>query len=129
MSDGDEGDKNIISLFGGSKDAPRVYETTINARRYTHNACPHKGPYVVDRKLSTVECSDCGALLNPIYVLEMLACQETYWNLRRRDLTDYLKEVNKELEERTRTRCTHCGNLTAIRFKKEMPKTWVPQPY
>jgi DNA-directed RNA polymerase subunit RPC12/RpoP len=125
----EEGDKNVISLFKGSKDEPRVYKTTLSARRYTDDGCKHKGPYIVDRKLATVECGDCGALLNPIFVLEMLACQEAYWNMRQRDLSQYLKEVNKELEERTRTRCTHCGNMTAIRLKNEPPKTWVPEPY
>lgn len=130
----DEGDKttesNVISISAG-KPGDRVYEKTLiaNDRRYEPHACPHKGPFVVDRKLGSVECKDCGALLNPIYVLEVLACQEAYWNMRQRDLAKYLAEINKEIEERTRTKCTHCGNMTAIKFKGEMPRTWVPQPY
>lgn len=123
-------DNNVISITSG-KPEDRTYERTIiaNERRFNPQQCPHKGPFVVDRKLGSVECKDCGAMLNPIYVLEILACQEAYWNLRQKELTKYLTDINKEISERTKTKCTHCGNMTAIRFKGEMPRTWVPQPY
>jgi len=130
MDSDDQKSAEIISIRTG-KPEERTYERTLidNGRRYSANKCSHKGPYEIDRKLGTVECGDCGSLLNPIYVLEMLACQETYWNMRQRELRQYLDEINKEIEDRTRTRCTHCQNMTAIKFKKEMPRTWVPQPY
>ncbi len=126
----DEDDDKVVSIKSG-KPEERTYERTLvaNDRRYDPKGCPHKGPYRVDRKLGSVECGDCGALLNPIYVLEMLAAQETYWNMRQRDLTMYLTLINKEIEGRTRTKCTHCGNMTAIKFSKEMPRTWFPEPY
>lgn len=129
----DEGDKTedkVISIRTG-KPEDRTYERTLiaNERRYNPNQCTHKGPYIVDRKLGSVECGDCGALLNPIYVLEVLASKEAYWNMRQRDLGKYLNELNKEIEGRQRTRCTHCGNMTAIRYEKKPPQTWVPQPY
>jgi hypothetical protein len=110
-------------------DKGRVYEKTLNYRRYPSKECPHKGPYIVDPKLACIECQDCGALLNPFFVLEKLASSEAYWNMRQRELEKYLAEINKEIEDRARTRCTHCGNMTAIRFKKELPKTWVPSSY
>lgn len=133
MTDGpDEPDKDdkIVSLRPGNPES-RSYERTIidNSRRYNQQACSHKGPFTVDSKLGTVECGDCGALLNPMYVLERLALKETYWNQRQKDLTEYLTEINKEIEDRTRTRCTHCNNMTAIRFKRELPRTWVPGAY
>lgn len=126
----DEKEAKIVSLRPGSPES-RAYERTMisNSRRYNQHACPHKGPYVFDRKLATVECEDCGALLNPMFVLEKLALRETYWNQRQKDLTKYLAEINKEIEERTRTRCTHCGNMTAIKFKGELPRTWTPEAY
>ena len=131
MSDEEDDKPDNVIAFNGEAPDKRVYEMTLinNSRRYRTESCPHKGPFTVDRKLGTVECGDCGALLNPIYVLEVLAAKETYWNLRRRDLEKYLGEINAELEQRTRTKCTHCGNMTAIRFKNEKPKTWVPEPY
>jgi hypothetical protein len=124
-------ENNVISLRSAKPDEKRTYERTLiaNSRRYDSNRCQHKGPYVVDRKLGSVECGDCGALLNPIFVLEMLAAHEAYWNNRQRDLAEYLKQINSEIEGRTRTRCTHCGNMTPIKFKKEMPRTWFPEPY
>lgn len=123
-------DSNVISITSG-KPEDRIYERTIiaNERRFNPQQCPHKGPFIVDRKLGSVECKDCGAMLNPIYVLEVLACQEAYWNMRQRDLSKHLANINQEIKERTRTKCTHCGNMTAIKFKGEMPATWVPQPY
>ena len=126
----DEKDNNIIRLAPKQPEG-RTYERTLidGGRRYTPNACAHKGPYIIDRKLAAVECGDCGALLNPIYVLEVLACQEAYWNMRRRDLSEYLKVINAEIEGRSRTRCVHCQNMTPIKFKAEMPRTWMPEPY
>lgn len=121
---------NIIQLHPGPQNG-RTYEKTIidNTRRYTQDRCEHHGPYIVDRKLAAVECGDCGAYLNPLFVLEMLAYKETYWNSRQQELTTYLAAINEEIKDRTRTRCTHCGNMTAIKFKHEMPRTWVPRPY
>jgi DNA-directed RNA polymerase subunit RPC12/RpoP len=129
-TDDDAKASNLIRLRPGTPEA-RTYQRTIidNSRRYRQDQCQHKGPYVIDRKLAVVECEDCGAYLNPLYVLEMLAYQETYWNTRQEELTTYLATVNEELKERTRTRCTHCGNMTAIKLKHEIPLTWVPRPY
>lgn len=120
----------IIQLHPG-KDGERVYETTLisNSRRYRADSCEHKGPYLFEKALATIECGDCGALLNPLFVLEMLAYKEAYWNKRQEELTAYLAEITKEIEGRTRTKCTHCGNMTAIKFAKEVPRTWVPRPY
>ncbi len=85
--DEDKSDDTIVSLRPG-KPSERIYERTLtsNSRRYGSNECNHKGPYTFDRKLATVECGDCGALLNPLYVIEMLAAHEAYWNQRQKDL-------------------------------------------
>lgn len=127
---GEDKDDNVIS-FAKAKDAERTYEKTIieNKRRYGPGHCPHKGPYLFDQTLATVECGDCGSLLNPLFVIEVLANREAYWNRRQKELAEYLGQINEEIKERTRTKCTHCGNMTAIRFKKEMPQTWHPGPY
>lgn len=118
----------MITLHPGMQ--PRTYEKTIiaNGRRYDPTRCEHKGPYYVDRQLAAVECGDCGAHLNPVYVLEMLACDETYWNQRLKDVQQYLAEIREALHARTRTKCTHCGNMTAIKFQHEFPHTWRPHP-
>jgi len=116
----------IIQLHPGRVE-DRTYTKTIidNTRRYRQGECAHKGPYIVDRKLAAVECQECGAYLNPLYVLEKMAVEETYWNQRLKDLIKYIEEVKQEIEGRTRTKCTHCGNMTAIKFHAELPRTWV----
>jgi len=138
MDEDDEGrrtlDEKVVELRPQpGKDEARVYTRTmtdcLNQRRYTTAECQHRGPYLIDRRLATVECQDCGALLNPLFCLEMLACHEAYWNMRQRDLSQHLAYLNKEIEGRTRTKCTHCGNMTPIRIAKELPRTWVPRPY
>jgi len=122
---------NVINLRPPGDSKPELPTPTISAnrRRYTTGECKHRGPYLVDNMLGTVECGDCGAALNPIFVLEILAWHEAYWNARLNDLRKHLAEINKELEGRTRTKCTHCGNMTPIRFLAEMPRTWVPGPH
>lgn len=127
---GQEDESKIVRLRPGS-DGSRTYERTIidNSRRYRQDVCPHKGPYLVDKKLATVECQDCGALLNPMFVLEMLCYRETYWNQRQKDLSEYIAKLNDEIRDRERTKCVHCGNMTPIRFKAQAPRTWVMRPY
>ena len=101
---------------------------TVNRRKYSTDQCRHRGPYLVDTTLACVECRDCGAMLNPLYVLEVLSCHEAYWNARMRDLREFIAYLDKEIEGRVRTKCVHCGNMTPIRFNREPPRTWVPQP-
>lgn len=51
-----EQEAKIVSLRPGNAEGARVYERTMidNARRYDQAACPHRGPYILDRKLATV---------------------------------------------------------------------------
>jgi hypothetical protein len=120
---------NVVQLRKpGDKPTPPNPTIIVNKRRYHTDNCKHRGAYHVDTRLATVECGDCGAALSPMFVLEMLAYHEAYWNARCRDLQAYLDKINKELEARSRTKCTHCGNMTAIRFIAEMPRTWVQHP-
>lgn len=114
-------------LDGGKADPPAPRTITVNRRKYRTDVCRHRGPFLVDTTLACVECGDCGAMLNPLYVLELLACNETYWILRKRDLQQHVDYLEKEIEGRTRTKCVHCGNMTPIRFNKEPPRTWCPQ--
>lgn len=124
-------DANVVELrLVPGEGRPEVPKPTItaNRRRYKTDQCQHRGPYMVDRTLATVECGDCGAALNPLFVLEVLASHEAYWSQRSRDLQTYLVAINKEIEGRQRTKCVHCHNMTPIRFQVEMPRTWYRPP-
>lgn len=72
--------------------------------------CAHFGPFVVDDKLSTVTCKQCGEGLNPMYVLKRLAQEETRWHRARL----IHQEEMQRLKERSRTKCEHCGEITRI---------------
>jgi len=127
----DENEGKVVRIRSTPDEGrPAVPTPTIavNRRRYKSDHCQHRGPFVVDTTLASVECGECGAMLNPLFVLERLAHNETYWNARTRDLQKYLDRLNKEIEGRQRTKCVHCGNMTPIRFTFEAPRTWVPQP-
>lgn len=73
--------------------------------------CDHDAPFLIDETLSTVECKKCGAHLNPIYCLSVLAKQWTNWSRRKAEAELTLKEI----ENKKRTKCFHCGKMTAIR--------------
>jgi hypothetical protein len=61
--------------------------------------------YIIDEAAAEVECSNCKAKLNPMWVLARLAHHETRYR--------YQEEM-KRLSERTRTKCDNCGHMTRI---------------
>lgn len=72
--------------------------------------CYHNS-FVVDPEKSEVECAKCGEKLNPMWVLSHLATAD-------RNMADNFKraqEAMSRLEDRSRTKCQHCGKLTRIR--------------
>lgn len=66
--------------------------------------------FVVDEKLSEVECADCKERLNPMWVLKYLAGKD---NQFRESQERYQTEMAR-LKERSRTKCQHCGGITRI---------------
>jgi ribosomal protein S27E len=72
--------------------------------------CQHFGPFVVDHKAAEVTCKGCGEKLNPMWVLQMLAGEETKWH---ESFKRYQAEMRR-LSERSRTKCQHCGQMTRI---------------
>lgn len=125
MSDDDE---NVISFEGEKDKLPKKKMIEDNGRRFSQDKCQHDGGVIVRGKEASVECKDCGTLLNPIYVLQLLAAKESYYQEHVAGIRKHLNELNKEIEGRTRTKCTHCGNMTAIKFKDTRPRTWMDKP-
>lgn len=72
--------------------------------------CQHRNGFRLNDKEDCVICRDCGAKLNPMYALKMLANQETRWHEARSRYQDEMKR----LDERCRTTCEHCGKMTKI---------------
>jgi ribosomal protein S27E len=74
--------------------------------------CDHtRAGFVVDESLLVVECGSCGEKLNPVWAMARLCEQESLW---RRMREAYIHE-RKELAQRVRTKCQHCGQMTRIR--------------
>ncbi|MDI1231359.1 MAG: hypothetical protein PSU93_09440 [Methylobacter sp.] len=82
--------------------------------KYRNNYCRHR-PLIVSEELNTVECEDCGALLNPVAMLIRLAHEESMWKRN----FDQMKELREELKNRQRCKCDHCGNMTNIRPRRK----------
>ena len=104
-------DSNVEPL--GAKTKP-VDKLGLRLIRYTPGGCNHSGvTYVVDEKLAEVQCGECGAGLEPIWVLRQLCEKEAKWN---RNREEYLA-IKQEVQGRTRTRCQHCDQMTSINVK------------
>ena len=79
--------------------------------------CSHTNvTYVVDEKLAEVQCGECGAKLEPVWVLRQLCEKEAKWN---RNREEYLA-IKEEVQGRTRTRCQHCDQMTSINVKARL---------
>lgn len=78
------------------------------------NKCKHyTGPFEVDQDSGTCICKECGEKVTPIFVLKRLMDSESRWNRARSNYIDQMKR----LKERSRTKCQHCGRMTAISRK------------
>lgn len=66
--------------------------------------------YLIREGETEVECSLCNTKLDPMFVLRMLAKEETKWL----DARKRYQEEMKRLKERERTKCDHCGHMTRI---------------
>lgn len=72
--------------------------------------CSHK-TFIIDDSLNEVECEQCHAKLNPMWVLARLAAEEGDWRRR----SEIAHAIEAKLETRTRCKCDHCGKMTRIK--------------
>ena len=70
--------------------------------------------YLIDEELSEVSCAKCDKKFNPMAVLVKLANREGTWKANQKRS----QELMKKLEERTSTKCNHCGKMTKIKGLK-----------
>jgi hypothetical protein len=66
--------------------------------------------YQIDEKLADVTCGGCGEKLNPMFVLAQLMNRESRYAQFRAEYQEEMKRLN----ERSRTKCQHCGEMTRI---------------
>lgn len=75
--------------------------------------CVHSGSFLIHQDAGKCFCKDCKEEVSPMLVLSRLCAQESLWQRKR---ADYMDEMRR-LHERSRTKCTHCGNMTRISRK------------
>jgi hypothetical protein len=113
------GDDNVTSLPVRFKDrgpadrsvirSCEIPGATIGGGKCTHH--PMFGAsFIVDEKLSEVECSLCHAKLNPVWAMARIADQDR----RFAEARERYVEETKRLSERSRTKCEHCQKMTRI---------------
>jgi hypothetical protein len=94
---------------------PVTPRTPVSDERLLHsvpyNACIHfNGPFEVDDKAGKCKCLRCGGEVSPMFVLHELMRQESTWMRTRAAYQDEMKR----LDERSSTKCQHCGQMTRI---------------
>ncbi|WP_321820843.1 MULTISPECIES: hypothetical protein [unclassified Burkholderia] len=97
-----------------------VHTLPVKARRARSNRlfldlvspgkCWHQRQYLIDASLAEVVCGDCGQKLNPMWVLQQLMNKDH----RIHELNETYEQQKKDLAERSRTKCEHCGKMTRI---------------
>ena len=82
-------------------------EKIINFTKWP--TCRHSN-FIVDVSLQEVECGKCGQKLNPMFVIERMANEES----RERGLIKELKEEIEKSRSKMRCKCEHCKKMTRI---------------
>jgi len=80
---------------------------------YDLDRCKHYS-VIIDVEAQEIECSDCGKKLNPIAYLERLARDEESWDYRLNRVREEAVKAEKNLRERKRFKCYHCGKMFNI---------------
>lgn len=90
---------------------------TLEVVQPPYNKCQHVRA-LLDEKLAELTCADCGERLNPIAFLKTLAQKATMWEWE----AERIAKVRADLDERSKCRCTKCGQMTEIRrvHKREL---------
>lgn len=104
-------DKDNISKLPVRFKQPAPEGKTLIGKWEVHGreVCSHKN-FLIDDSLNEVECEQCHAKLNPMWVLSHLAAEESGW--RRQE--EVARAIEAKLEKRTRCKCDHCGKMTRI---------------
>lgn len=106
-----------VKAFPKKKRNGRAAQLRVVEFMDERDKCKHDATWIVDEKLSEVECSRCHAKLNPTWCMLQMARQESRWMATRQE---YI-EIRKLLPEMRRTKCDHCGRFTTLKFKFDGP--------
>ena len=85
---------------------PKLIDPDRTIESVKASKCYHPR-FIVDAKLSEVECAVCHERLNPMWVLTKIADSESAQAQRR----DALRKLVKQLADRVRYKCRQCGAM------------------
>lgn len=107
----DLNDVNVVQLPVVNR--PALDEAPmLQAVPYSH--CKHYfTTFTVDIDAGKCFCKDCGGEVSPMFVLAELMRLESRWNRTRLAYQDEMKR----LDERSKTKCRKCGEMTEISRK------------
>lgn len=71
--------------------------------------CRHR-KVLLDEARTEVECAECGAMLNPVWLLGEFMRVESIWSQQ----LAALKKQIAEADAKTRCKCQHCQKMTRI---------------
>lgn len=93
-----------------SEQKSNVVQLSFARARFSIDKFRHNS-VIVDEELAMVECGDCGAQLNPIWILARYAREES----RLLQLQDSTRIQSEKLAQKQRCKCQHCGRMTPVR--------------
>jgi hypothetical protein len=101
-------DGNVVTFTG--KQRPNLEDGPM-LRPVEPGRCSHHfANYEVDIDGGKCKCLRCGEEITPFFVLAELMREESKWWRARATYQDQMKR----LEERSRTKCQHCGEMTRV---------------
>jgi Zn finger protein HypA/HybF involved in hydrogenase expression len=104
-------DETVTRLPVKFRNPPEAGRTLLHPWEVAKQSqCNHLS-FVIDEKKMEVECATCGERMNPMWVLHHLASRDRQFKENQRRSQELMAKVN----ERTRTKCDHCGKMTRIR--------------
>ena len=88
-----------------------ISEDSPSLEIVTGPGCSHLfTTYKIREGNAEVECGSCGERLNPMWVLSQIAKAEARIHQSRKAHQEEMKRLN----DRKKTKCNHCGKMTAI---------------
>ena len=95
------------------------FEKIIEITKTKGHECQHN-KFKLNPQNGYVECAICGEHLNPVWVIEQYANAEhrLFQKLER------LQRLAKEIENKTKCKCEHCGKMTRIASSRQINKTY-----
>ena len=83
------------------------------SKRKIKEKCPHLS-ILIDESRTNVTCNTCGESLSPMWVLCNYADHQKSTYIELRNQLIRVNNIEKMLEKKQKTKCSHCGKFTKV---------------